>query len=294
MTNIYEKVRASSKVLLPINNETDSVMQEFSVLPPFLYSLYGGAQNKRNFQDVQTYCMFIGYPRSGHSLLGALIDAHPNAIIAHEQDTLQFIENSLPFGRNQLYSLLLQNSARFAAEGRTWCGYSYAVPNQWQGKYKKLLVVGDKKGGISTIKIGKDPTLVDRLEATIKVPIKFLHVVRNPFDNISTIAIKEPRPLENAIDYYFSSVATNAKLREKMDVHDVELEELIDKPERTIKTICQFLDIEPGKKYLADCSGIVRTRPRQTRKQLQWDKASIARVSKEIQKYDFLKSYSYD
>ncbi len=26
--------------------------------------------------------MFIGYPRSGHSLVGSLLDAHPNIIVA--------------------------------------------------------------------------------------------------------------------------------------------------------------------------------------------------------------------
>ena len=35
--------------------------------------------------------MFIGYPRSGHSLIGSLLDVHPNAIVAHELDALKFV-----------------------------------------------------------------------------------------------------------------------------------------------------------------------------------------------------------
>lgn len=292
--SMLEKSLASRKVVLPVNTEDSSSMEEFSILPSFFQSIYGASTNKKNFNSVETYSMFIGYPRSGHSLLGALIDAHPNAIIAHEQDTLQFVDNILPFGRNQIYSLLLNNSARFADEGRTWCGYSYAVPNQWQGKYNKLQVIGDKKGGISTMKIGADSKLIDRLASKVKVPIKVLHVVRNPFDNISTISIKEPRPLADAIDYYFSSAATNAKLRKTMDVHDVKLEDLIDNPEDILENICAFLNIEADKEYITDCSSIVRKCPRQTRKQLRWDKVSIDRVTNKIQKYDFLKSYSYE
>lgn len=30
---------------------------------------------------VQAYVMFVGYPRSGHSIIGALLDAHPDAIL---------------------------------------------------------------------------------------------------------------------------------------------------------------------------------------------------------------------
>merc|ERR1712196_317295 len=36
--------------------------------------------------NVSAYVMFYGYGRSGHSLIGALIDGHPNAILANEFD----------------------------------------------------------------------------------------------------------------------------------------------------------------------------------------------------------------
>jgi hypothetical protein len=35
--------------------------------------------------------MFIGYLRSGHSLIASLLDAHPNAIATHELDALKFV-----------------------------------------------------------------------------------------------------------------------------------------------------------------------------------------------------------
>jgi len=45
------------------------------------------------FDKVRTYVMFVGYPRSGHSLIGSLLDAHPNVVIAHEMDALQFVQS---------------------------------------------------------------------------------------------------------------------------------------------------------------------------------------------------------
>lgn len=37
----------------------------------YLASYYKGRENREIFDNVQTYCMFIGYPRSGHSLVSA-------------------------------------------------------------------------------------------------------------------------------------------------------------------------------------------------------------------------------
>jgi hypothetical protein len=37
-----------------------------------------------DFSNVRTFILFVGYPRSGHSLIGSIMDAHPNVIIAHE------------------------------------------------------------------------------------------------------------------------------------------------------------------------------------------------------------------
>ena len=70
------------------------------------------------FSDLETYCMFLGYPRSGHSLVGALLDAHPDVIIAHELDVLKYIGEGC--GRPQIYSLLLENSQAAREGGRKW------------------------------------------------------------------------------------------------------------------------------------------------------------------------------
>ena len=44
------------------------------------------------FETIQLYCMFVGYPRSGHSLVGAMFDAHPDIVIAHELDALRYLK----------------------------------------------------------------------------------------------------------------------------------------------------------------------------------------------------------
>ena len=52
-----------------------------------------------DFAGIGSFLMFVGHPRSGHSLVGALIDAHPNAVVAHELDALKYVEAG--FGRDR-------------------------------------------------------------------------------------------------------------------------------------------------------------------------------------------------
>lgn len=114
--------------------------------------------------------MFIGYPRSGHSLVGSLLDAHQHAIVAQELDALRFVEAG--FGRYQLYQLLLDNFRRFAWRGREWTGYACEVSNQWQGRFDELHVIGYKKCGRSTLRLAEDPGLLHRLQKTVATGIK--------------------------------------------------------------------------------------------------------------------------
>ena len=53
-------------------------------------------------------------------------------------------------------------------------------------------VIGDKKGG-KTSAILDNPDqmkVLEEISKTVQVPLKFIHVTRNPFDNISTMMLR--------------------------------------------------------------------------------------------------------
>ena len=52
--------------------------------------------------------MFIGYPRSSHSLVGAILDAHPEIIIPHEYDVIAKWKMGLRTEKLQKYVLFYQ------------------------------------------------------------------------------------------------------------------------------------------------------------------------------------------
>ena len=47
---------------------------------------FKGAPNltKEVIDGIEKFVLFIGYPRSGHSIVGSLMDAHPHVVIANE------------------------------------------------------------------------------------------------------------------------------------------------------------------------------------------------------------------
>ena len=254
------------------------------------------ATHQQDFAGVETYCMFIGYPRSGHSLIGSLLDAHPDMIIAHELDTLQYVAAGL--SREQLFYLLLDNSHRFTEQGRVWEEYSYEVKDQWQGRFRTLRVIGDKKGGLSSVRLRRNPTLLDDLRRRVGTRLKLIHVVRNPFDNISTSLRKKDAPtLEGAIDMYFSMAQVVLQVQRQMpreDFMEVRHETFLEDPAGGLRDLCRFLGQDAPEDYVRDCAAIVKTSPHQSRHDAPWTPQLIELVRREMQKFPFLDGYSYE
>ena len=270
----------------------------------YLRSSIEGRRNMGHFESVETYCMFVGYPKSGHSLFGSLLDAHPEAIIAHEQDALRYLRAG--FGRPQLLHLLLENSRRYAEAGRDWNVYSYTVPGQWQGRFRKLRVIGDKKGALSTLRLDKDPGLQQRLRETVGVPVKYVHVVRNPYDNISTMLRDgvfdwrtngHGRDLRRSIGDYFSLCEAMRRFEGRTDASDifeVRHEEIVEDPERALRRLCAFLGLDAPEDYLRDCTGMVFRAPSRSRNKVEWSAEDIELVRQRAEEFRFLRGYSYE
>jgi len=132
-------------------------------------SLYAGLRNRKAFEDLESFCLFVGFSRSGHSLIGALLDAHPNVVISHELDPLRY--TFARFSKWQIYSLILEGSQRYAKNLRQRGGYTYHVPGQWQGKFSDLRVIGDKEGEGTTTKLRLYPKLLERFCRTIGISV---------------------------------------------------------------------------------------------------------------------------
>jgi hypothetical protein len=255
---------------------------------------FDGRRRRRELEPVEAFCMFVGYPRSGHSLLGSLLDAHSQMVIAHELDVLRLVEAG--WSRRAIYSRILGHAAAFTASGREWFGYDYRVPGQWQGRVSTLRVIGDKKGGKTTERLAARPDLLDRLRGCVGVPVRLVHVVRSPYDNITTMATRTGQTLEHAARRYFDLCATVARLKHQVpesELLDVRHEVFVADPRAQMARVCRFLGVEGGDAYLDACATAVFAVPRKTRAELEWDPWFVDDVATQAARYEFLDGYTY-
>ncbi len=262
----------------------------------FARSLAESSRRSGEFLTVERYCMFVGYPRSGHSLVGSLLDAHPDVAIAHELDALGYFEAG--FSVPQIYWLILDKDRAFTESGREWMGYRYVVSNQWQGRVRKLRVIGDKKGGSSTLRCQEKPDLLPMFRRAVGVPLKLIHVVRNPYDNISTIFRRQQQPtLAASIDWYFSMCDTVSRVMEDAEdgsLTTLRLEALVSDAKAVLADLCAFLGVEGSAEYLNDCADLVWASPQRTREDAGWTAEEIARVRERMKRFPYLDGYGFE
>jgi hypothetical protein len=260
----------------------------------YLRSLVGGMRNRKLYAGVPKYCMFIGHPRSGHSLVGSLLDAHPEMVIAHELDVIRYVR--LNFSKNQLFDLIIRHDKEFTSSGRQWTGYNYTVPGQWQGKFRSLEVIGDKKGGDSTLQLRQNPGLLDKLEAKLNMPMLGIHVQRNPFDNIATISIKDNKTLDRAIDFYFELQETNGKLEEWFGDRILVFrhEALIESPKEHLSMLATHLGVAEDQSWIDACADVLFDSPNKSRHKVEWPTEAIDKVHSRIADHAELAGYSFE
>ncbi len=199
---VREKSRYVSTTV-EINIEKEA---EFSPLSPVVVS------------GVKLFVLFIGYFRSGHSIVGSLLDAHPNVVIAHEFNTFRWLSQvqqqnlgQIPREKikeqlfNKLYGNTFNNTFKNGKRSENDKGYNLTIHNSWQGRYNKRIdVIGDKNGG-GMSKLYKDDSdtfnfAYKTLQQVSSTPVYFIHCVRNPFDIISTMMLYRVQRLSKQKD----------------------------------------------------------------------------------------------
>jgi hypothetical protein len=257
------------------------------------YSAWAQRRYREAFDGVRTFALFVGYPRSGHSLVGAFLNAHEKAVISHELDAPQWILAGC--SREELYARILARAYWFNLRGNR-SNHDYQVPGQWQGRFAELRVIGDKRAGSVTRAIAANPGFVAHLRALVGIPIRLIHVIRNPFDNISAISIWHQLTLEEAIDYYFMHCRTTMKLADCCEADELVAlrhEDLIAKPEPVLRSVCGALGLQAESSYLESCRRVLFGEPTHTRRKLAWTPAAIHDVERRMREVRFLDGYEF-
>jgi hypothetical protein len=252
------------------------------------------------FDEVETCCLFLGHVKSGGSLLGAMLDAHPATALADEMDVVA--QAAAGLDRDQIFTLLLRGARREASNGRVTARrldpYSLEVPGQWQGRYDRLQVVGDSRAGPTTRTLGDDPARLTTLRTVMGgTRLAFVHVIRNPYEPICAMVRRSGRSLDDAIADHDAQCRRLVELRDRIppdDLITLRYEEVVRDPRRSLRELLDFLGLEPVGGYLEACAALVSPQPLRERDRVSWTSAQQQRVEESIARYPFLAGYGFE
>lgn len=278
-----------------------------------------------DFSQSHTLVQFAGFPRSGHSIVGSMIDAHADALVSHEADILGLVEAG--FSMEETYALIAENSAEFEANGRFWNGHCYHVPGATGGRSATPLVVGDKKGDWAIRRLADDPTILTRFSTAFPgVRTAWICIVRNPFDNVATLSLRRSRHydemridaathaefkrriaeqrssgtnriLPEMLEDYAALCAGVEAVKAVVDPNDwleVRHEDFVASPAATMKRIFGYLGLAADPAVAEGAEQIVRASANRSRHDIEWSVDDIDSVQAMVDRHDFLRTYVFD
>lgn len=280
------------------------------------------------FSGDSRFVLFIGTPRSGHSIIGAILDSHRSAVVSHEVNALEKVSQGL--GRKGLLSAIIENSRAQALAGRSQsdadhaAGYGqqlsgegdeaysqrlanlptpdpyrfdYEIPRYFQGRTEGgIRVIGDKKGGGTTKMLAQDSTLLKRLERIVEMPIDLIHVIRDPYDNISTMARRTGTRVSRQVSRYEWLCEQIGRVLDSCDnrVFHIHHEDFVSSPSRVIEDLFTWLGLSLESDHIAACSSIVYEKPHRSRLLSEWEDGDRDSVESMIERWEFLREYQSD
>jgi hypothetical protein len=237
-------------------------------------------------RKIKRFCLFIGYPRSGSTISGQLLDIHPQMAIASQVNVFEY-DNSI----DMMIKLM--------------AGWFYTDIKS----LSNINVIGTKSGHkiIKHLLHNPDYTLED-FKQMIDMPLKILHVVRNPYDNLATWVIKDQiqwtkrgiefdnddqHMLKIRIDHYRELNDKIMELISKEDVLTYKLENLIKKPYKIMKRIYNHLEVPNNDYILTKASNMIYEKPNITRNNVYWYGNQIKHVAEMIDEFPYLNGYTF-
>jgi len=279
--------------------------------------------------NVKTFVFFLGHARSGHSIVGSLMDSHPHMVISHEFDLFDLLskKSAAAPNKSEIFNALWKNTKEslipngWRNNSTRGKGYTLNVDGLYQGRYVDHIdVIGDKKGDSTVTMLVENPDVwlnVFEILKSLAGSLKVIHVIRNPYDNIATsicyasgsnqinfgnfkksnkIFIISAKIIVGEIERYFKyfQAIVDAQKRYNLSIVEIHNKNLVSNPQGTLLKMCNNLGVTCSDNYLEICSNKIYKTESRTRHMIKWTNEQLTMIQQNIEKYDSLKGYSYD
>lgn len=231
-------------------------------------------------QNIKTFVLYLGYPRSGSTISCKSLSLHKNINIANQKHIISNINNLNSF--NDIIKFI---------------------------GMEKSIVYGTKDGNVLLEYLIDYPYLLNEFKLKIpkNVDLKFLHVIRNPYDNISSWVLKLKKGLKknhganiSEEDAFNCACTEYRKLNEKIlelknteNILSYKHEEFIKNRRKILRKICNFFDVEFYEIFDNEVKNKLYDNPNVTRKKINFTEERIRKVTNIKNNFEWLKDYKF-
>ena len=262
-----------------------------------------------NFGHLQTVCLPIGFSDTANQPLAYALTAHPNMVMGNQLNLLEnWWNNGKPLAIDSFLSGVLEMNHKMNKGEIRYVGGNkyYFIDGQWQGRFDRLTVIGDCSPTTNTTVLKEHCRDLKISTDNIKVSLKFIFLVRNPYDMLSHGAISSFQErtrteiLNIMIDKFIKACRVRkhllAEISQMSDqpVFIWRMEDHIANPQQKLAELCEFLNVEGTESYLNACAKIFHKNPSKSRYLIDWPEEYKIRVATAIGQYNFLSGYSWD
>ena len=156
---------------------------------------------------------------------------------------------------------------------------------------------------------------LEKFQNFVGYPLRIIHIVRNPYDNIATKflygisgdarkdAIEEDTLIESEdteinvyVKRHLNAFQKVQRFIEYFGDRMITLhhEDLIENPIQFLTTLCNYLVITCSNQYLEKASEVVFSNVSKSRYNVKWSQETRYEIKSAIERYTFLNRYSYE
>ena len=242
-----------------------------------------------DIDKIKTFVLFAGHPRSGSTLIAAILEAHPNVMMGNEVSILDNKRTKRVQTKKQVLDRIAMNVAQSAHTKWRWGGQSMHI--EGQGYYDDILVVGDKKSGLNAMK-SNNVWRFKWLEELMGIPLRVISPVRNPRDNIASATIRSRTLRKNTKLYELRCQGVKRLLDAGFPIHFLYLHKITNNPDDELRALADFVGIPYIEDWAERCKEKIWPTPRVTGDQVEWSADDERRVKSIVNSFSWLAPYT--
>jgi len=248
--------------------------------------------------NLTAFVSFLSSSGNGHSLISSLIDAHKNAMVCREKMVLTRLYSG-KLDKAGVIRNVTVGSAKYTLAGRLHKGSntSHIVPNQFNGKADPLYIIGDKHGTGVASHLANKPRFLQSITKKLNLPIKFIHVYRNPYNVIAHMTKFYPKysTIASAKRVIYRFNITDRAIKESINpVLSIKFESLIENPRIILNQIMDFLSLPIYRGFIRDCASIINPILLTEYNEVSWKGVDIDKIKHLCQSTSYLNDYKYE